>query len=281
MPATRPDIIDRALERFELIEQILPEAEELLRRLQDEDLEIRSKTTASDLVTRADVECEKLLLAAIRAKFPEDDILAEESGLSESAAHDADTLRWAIDPVDGTVNYAHGLPLYAISIGLLWKDQPVAGLVSLPALGRRYQAIAGRGATRNGRSIHVSDTERMSDSLVVTGFPYERARMLETLVEGVRQTLTSARGLRRTGSAAIDLCWVAEGALEAHYEFNLNPWDTAAGVILVREAGGRVTDFSGVEYTPGMFQMAASNGRIHGELVQMLKPIAGLASKPK
>jgi myo-inositol-1(or 4)-monophosphatase len=281
MPATTPDIIARALERFELIEQIVPEAEELLRRLQDEDLEIRSKTTASDLVTRADVECERLLLAAIRSKFPEDDILAEESGLSESAAHSADTLCWAIDPVDGTVNYAHGLPLYAISIGLLWKDQPIAGLVSLPALGRRYQAIAGRGATRNGRRIQVSDTERLGDSLVVTGFPYERARMLETLIEGLRQTLSSARGLRRTGSAAIDLCWVAEGALEAHYEFNLNAWDTAAGVVLVREAGGRVTDFSGQEYTPGMFQMAASNGRIHADLLQMLKPIAGLTSKPE
>ncbi len=275
MNSLAPDVASGARLRLAAALQACAPAEELLRELQDGDLDIRSKTVASDLVTRADLESERILLLSIRASFPEDPILAEESGQSGVAAGG---FSWAIDPLDGTVNYAHGLPLYSISVGILYDGEPVAGLVSLPALNRRYQGVIGEGARRNDRPIAVSETESLEDALVVTGFPYNRASFLDSLVAGVRQVLANARGIRRTGSAAIDLCWVAEGSFDAHYEFNLGPWDVAAGAAIVRAAGGRVSDFAGASFAPGMFQMLASNGRIHKQMLETLAPIAHLKS---
>ena len=283
-----PALLRAIQDRLAVIETILPEVENRLRVLQDGDLGIRTKTNAMDLVTRADLESEALIKNAITAAFPEDAILAEESGRSAGAGAAGATdptgageFLWAIDPVDGTINYAHGLPLYSVSVGLMLNGEPVAGIVSLPALNNRYRAITGQGATRDGKPIHVSATTEFSQALVVTGFPYTRHRMMDTLLRGLENILQHARGVRRTGSAAIDLCWLAEGRFDCYYEFNLNPWDTCAGTILLREAGGRLSDFRGGEHTPGDYQLAASNSTLHTAFLNVLAPIADAERLPE
>ncbi len=266
-------------DRLAVVQAVLPKIEARLRELQSGDQGIQTKTNDMDLVTRADLESEALLKAAISEKFPEDAILAEESGRSEGVGTAADFL-WALDPVDGTINYAHGLPLYSVSIGILWKNQPAAGLVSLPALGNRYRAIRGQGATRDEQTIRVSDTSEISQALLVTGFPYNRHQMLPTLLAGVETALKSVRGIRRTGSAAIDLCWLAEGRFDCYYEFNLNPWDTCAGTVILEEAGGAISQFRGEAYAQGDYQLAASNGHLQAALLDVLAPIADAQRLP-
>ncbi len=260
--------------RLDAIEKILPEVEDVLRRIQtdeSEDLGVRTKTNDMDLVTRADLESERMIKAAITDNFPDDAILAEESG--HSGDEQAEFL-WAIDPVDGTINYAHGLPLYCVSIGILCRNRPVAGIVAMPALRDRYRSIEGEGAFKNGHAIRVSATDDFSRSLTVTGFPYDRERVMDDLLTGVRRVLERARGVRRTGSAALDLCWLAEGRFDAYYETNLNPWDTCAGTVILREAGGRISDFSGTDHVPGDYQIAASNGIVHDALIKAVQSIA-------
>ncbi|MEQ9363295.1 MAG: inositol monophosphatase family protein, partial [Leptospirales bacterium] len=207
-----------------------------------------------------------------------DAILAEESGRTEGG--EAGGFLWALDPVDGTINYAHGLPLYSVSIGLLLNGEPVAGIVSLPALHNRYRAVAGQGATRDGREIRVSATERIGRALVCTGFPYTRHRMMDTLLKGLESVLKNARGVRRTGSAAIDLCWLAEGRFDCYYEFNLNAWDTAAGTVILREAGGTTSDYRGGRHRQGDYQLAASNSKLHAAFLEVLAPIADAERLP-
>lgn len=262
--------------RLDAVEKILPEVEDILRRIQtdeNEDLGVRTKTNDMDLVTRADLESERIIKAAITGNFPDDAILAEESG--RSGRDDAEFL-WAIDPVDGTINYAHGLPLYCISVGILCENRPVAGIVSMPALRDHYRAVEGEGAFKNGHRIHVSATNDFSRALTVTGFPYDRERVMDDLLTGVRRVLERARGVRRTGSAALDLCWLAEGRFDAYYETNLNPWDTCAGTVILREAGGRMSDFNGNDHVPGDYQVAASNGLVHDALIETVRAIAHL-----
>ncbi|MBL8019612.1 MAG: inositol monophosphatase [Leptospirales bacterium] len=258
--------VEAAIERLNRFEAtVLPELAEFLRNLQNRDLAIKTKRNARDLVTVADLESEKRIVSFIRAAFPEDDVLAEEGGGDFGEA-----LTWVIDPVDGTVNYAHGLPLYAISIGLAWQGKPIAGLVHMPALRTTYRAAIGSGATCDGVPIGVTDTLETSQSLVVTGFPYEREPIIDLLMTGVRSTLMNCRGIRRTGSAAIDLCWLAHGRFDAHYELNLAPWDTCAGELIVREAGGRVTDLNGREHELKHKSLLATNGRIHEDMLRIL-----------
>ncbi len=297
VPRLSPEILREVETRLAAVERVLPRVEERLRELQAGDLGIQTKTNDMDLVTRADLESEALLKAAIQEAFPADEILAEESGhISGSANAAADSPRangssnendaadlaflWALDPVDGTINYAHGLPLYSVSIGLLLNEEPVAGIVSLPALGNRYRAIAGQGATRDGKPVRVSETEAIGRALLCTGFPYTRHRMLDTLLKGLESALKNVRGLRRTGSAAIDLCWLAEGRFDCYYEFNLNTWDTAAGTAILREAGGVTSDFRGGPHRQGDYQMAASNGRLHAAFLDVLAPIADAERLP-
>ncbi|MCP5486643.1 MAG: inositol monophosphatase [Spirochaetales bacterium] len=262
--------------RVALIEDVLPEIADMLRDYQGRALNISTKSNAMDLVTDADRESESRLRRAIEKAFPKDDILGEEQGLEQRGA-DPSRYCWSLDPLDGTINYAHGLPLYAISVGLLRGEEPVAGLVTMPGLGNTYRAIRGEGATKDGKSVRVSETKDLSRALVVTGFPYDRQVRLPDLLRGADAILRHARGIRRTGSAAMDLCWVAEGRFDAHYEVSLNSWDVAAGSIIVTEAGGRLSDFSGRPHTPGMYQTVASNGHIHDAVIQVLAPIAHMA----
>ena len=260
----------------------------MLRHWQHGDLQIQSKSHPRDLVTRADKESERILIEAIRESFPQDAILAEESGevtdghseVNPASASDNNQstddnaqYRWVLDPLDGTVNYAHGSPQYAISAGIMRGEDCVAGAILHPVTGHLYTAITGQGAYKDGARISVSSRSPMNNCLAVTGFPYRRAEFMDTLLQGIRLILENARGLRRTGACCVDLTWLAEGIFDAHYEFFLSPWDTAAATCIVREAGGKVTSLEGKPYVPGMPLLLASNGLIHDELLQAMRPL--------
>lgn len=220
-----------------------------------------------DLVTDADREAEKRIIEVVRKHFPDHGIYAEESGERASDAG----VRWLIDPIDGTTNYAHGFPLYAVSIGVEVDGQIVVGIVFNPAYGEKYTAIRGRGARLNGEPIRVSDTEVLDRSLLVTGFPYTVRTSEENNVDHFIHFTKRCQAVRRLGSAALDLAYVARGSLDGFWETHLNPWDMAAGWLLVEEAGGKVTDLRGNPLTYDAGQILASNGRIHEEMLDVLK----------
>lgn len=256
-----------ARRRLDAIPGVVREVSSRLLELQHADLDIRTKTNEKDLVTRADLESESRLRSFIEKHFPEDHVLGEEGGGSLSGTG----FTWVIDPVDGTINYAHGLPLFSISIGLTWNGELAAGMVHMPALGTTYTAVKGMGAYCGDRRISVSQTVDASAALVVTGFPYDRANRIEYLLSGVRSVLMNCRGIRRTGSASVDLCWLAEGRFDAYYEIDLSPWDTCAGELIVRESGGRVTTYAGREHELADKSLLATNGRLHEAMLKILE----------
>lgn len=214
-----------------------------------------------DLVTIADREAEDLLAARLRARFPEHALLLEESGLHGAAESE---YTWVIDPLDGTTNFAHGLRLFAVSIALVHRGQPILGAIHAPALDELYIASLGGEAFLNGQRLRVSSAAQLDDALLVTGFPYDRKRMLDPLMGMFRTALAHTQGVLRLGAAALDFAAVAAGHLDAFYEYNLKPWDVAAGMLLLSEAGGRTTDFRGGEYD--LFHPVttlATNGHLH------------------
>ena len=224
------------------------------------------KKGAVDLVTEADKAAEAAVIETISRVFPHHGILAEESGAhSENAP-----FRWVIDPLDGTTNFAHGLPLFCTSIAFQAHGETLLGAVLNPITRELFLAEKGKGATRNGKAIGVSQTADLEESLLVTGFPYNRREVLDELMAKVKRCLGKAQGLRRLGSAALDLCYLASGRFDGFWEQNLKGWDTAAGVLIAREAGGTITDFQGGPYTPGDPTMLATNGPIHKEMMHLL-----------
>ena len=235
--------------------------------------EIRYKGEV-DLVTAADVRSEHAITTRMREAFPNHLIIGEELGEQKARSGEA-RYRWYIDPLDGTTNFAHGFPVFAVSLGLLDGDQPVAGVVYNPVLDEMFSAIRGRGAQLNGDPIRVSPVKRLSESLLGTGFP-TRKRLSNPNIRYYWEYTLRSHGVRRAGAAALDLCSVACGRFEAFWEFGLKPWDTAAGMLLVEEAGGRVTDFQEKPYHPGDREIVASNGLIHDELCRVGREIAAL-----
>jgi myo-inositol-1(or 4)-monophosphatase len=224
------------------------------------------KKGAIDLVTEADKASEQAILGVIRSAFPDHTILAEESGLTLGS----DPYEWIIDPLDGTTNYAHNLPEFTVSIAFAHEGEMAFGLILAPVLGELFCAARGQGAELNGRPIRVSRVETVQDSLVVTGFPYDLASVIGPLMHRMETLLLAAQGVRRLGSAALDLCYVACGRFEGFWEQNLHPWDTAAGWIIVEEAGGQVTDFSSGNYNIDKKEILATNGLIHREMTELL-----------
>ncbi|MEZ0609922.1 inositol monophosphatase family protein [Fibrella sp. WM1] len=205
----------------------------------------------NDLVSYVDKECEKLLVPKLHALLPEAGFITEE-GTTEQA--DRNGLNWIIDPLDGTTNFIHGLPIFAVSIGLAQGNRPIAGVVYDPNRDECFSAVDGQGAwlSVNGgaeQPMRVSPAQRLADSLIATGFPYYRFEQMQAYLQILEQLMQRTHGLRRMGSAAIDLAYVAAGRFEAFFEYNLKPWDMAAGICLVREAGGIVTDFNGGDTT--------------------------------
>jgi myo-inositol-1(or 4)-monophosphatase len=222
-----------------------------------------------DLVTEADRRSEAAIVARLRSYFPKHAIVAEEGGGQQSQS----SYRWYVDPLDGTTNFAHGYPFFCVSIGLSEGEELLAGVVYNPLNGEMFTAVRGEGAYLNQKRIEVSRIERLATSLLATGFPSQKRSENPNIEYYWKFTLRS-HGVRRDGSAALDLAAVACGRFDGFWEFGLNPWDTAAGVLLVREAGGMVTDFAGRPYALGGAQLIASNRRIHGEMRQLANEIA-------
>ena len=224
------------------------------------------KKGAIDLVTEADVASEKAIIEVIRTAFPDHTILAEESGVTPGT----DQHEWIIDPLDGTTNYAHNLPEFSLSIAFALEGEMAFGLILNPVAGELFCATRGQGAELNGRPIRVSSTKAVAESLLVTGFPYDLQPVIRPLMQRLERCLMAAQGVRRLGSAALDLCYVACGRFDGFWEENLAPWDTAAGWIIAQEAGGKISDFSHGAYSIDKKEILATNGLIHQEMTELL-----------
>jgi myo-inositol-1(or 4)-monophosphatase len=218
-----------------------------------------------DLVTEVDERAEGVIGEALREAFPGHGMLAEEGGRLPGEG-DA---RWIVDPLDGTTNYAHGLPIFAVSIALERAGEVVLGVVHDPMRGETYVAERGGGAALNGEPIRVSDTDEPIRALLVTGFPYDRADM-PAAVELFGRLTQLTQGVRRLGAAALDLCYVAAGRLDAFYERGLHAWDIAAGSLILEEAGGRITDYRGRKLDLEDGEIVASNGLLHPVLLEVM-----------
>lgn len=230
------------------------------------DLHQEARKGAVELVTEADLASEKLLVTALRERFPDHAIEAEEgSGREGNSPH-----RWFVDPLDGTHNYAHSYPHFCVSLALFEAGQPLLGVVYDPLRDECFSAARGAGAQLNGRPLHVSAREPLSNSLVSTGFPYDKATRPDNNLAEFARIVPRVSGVRRSGSAALDLCYVAAGRQEAHWELGLKPWDIAAGGLIVLEAGGQVTGPDGQPWDVRGSRLIASNGLIHAELLQVL-----------
>jgi myo-inositol-1(or 4)-monophosphatase len=239
---------------------------ELIKSAWDKPRNIRFKGRI-DLVTDTDVAVEENLKRSLGAIIPQANFLAEESS-SRTSLDRGPT--WVIDPLDGTTNFAHKIPFVAVSVGL-WTGSGVdLGIVYLPVLGEMFWAARGRGAFCNGRKIKVSKTRDIEPALIATGFPYSVLKDIDIIIKHMRNALVNSRGVRRCGSAATDLAYTAAGRFDAFYEVGLNPWDTAAGLCLIEEAGGMVTTFDKSPYKPGMREILGSNGLIHDQMVSLL-----------
>lgn len=221
----------------------------------------------NDLVSYVDKESEQQLVARLQGLLPEAGFITEEN----TANHRGERYNWIIDPLDGTTNFMHGLPCYCISIALYDRDEPVLGVIHELNLDECFYAWKGGGAFLNGKTIRVSGIEKVSDSLFATGFPYHNYDRMKPYMEVFDFLMRNSHGIRRLGSAAADLAYVAAGRFEAFYEYGLNPWDVAAGVVLVREAGGRVTDFSGGLDATFTKEIIAGNPKMFEEFLNVVK----------
>jgi myo-inositol-1(or 4)-monophosphatase len=219
-----------------------------------------------NLVTDVDLASERLIREAISTYYPRHEILAEEGGLSESGSE----YRWIVDPLDGTTNYAHGYPIFCVSIALECKGEPVLGVVYDPMRDEMFTAERGAGAALNNRPIRVSKVDDLMQGLLSSGFPYDIKTSKLTNLDHWSNFALNAQALRRDGAAALDLCYVACGRFDGFWELNLSPWDTAAGTLIVTEAGGRITDFSGGPFSNYKLEVVASNGLIHDRMLEVL-----------
>jgi myo-inositol-1(or 4)-monophosphatase len=230
---------------------------------------VRSKSSSGDLVTEADEASEAAILTFLKAHLPDHAFLAEESG---HHAADSDWL-WAIDPLDGTLNYAHQLPFFCVSLGLMHHGQPVLGVVYAPVLNELFAGYQGGGCTLNGTAIHVSAVETLPQSFLATGFPYRKAQLPDNNYAQFCYFADRVQDIRRPGSAALDLAYVACGRFDGFWERHLNAWDLCAGALLVQEAGGRVSGYAGQPLELSRGEILASNGVLHAELQNGLQAL--------
>ncbi|MBX3300219.1 MAG: inositol monophosphatase [Acidobacteria bacterium] len=221
-----------------------------------------------DLVTEADLASEAFIIERIRSHFPKHSILAEESGASADPGGDPG-LKWIIDPLDGTTNFAHGYPCFCVTLALEHDGEIVLGVTFDPTRDELFAAERGRGATLNGKPIRVSETDDLGNALIVTGFPYD-IKQRDDFARHLTKMLLGARGVRRDGSAAIDLAYVACGRFDGFWEEGLNPWDVAAGYLLIEEAGGHVSYYDGSRFSVYRPPILASNGLIHSQMRSIL-----------
>jgi myo-inositol-1(or 4)-monophosphatase len=231
------------------------------------------KRTSVDLVTEYDRRSEAHAVAALRAAFPDDEVVAEEGGGQRGSSG----RRWLVDPLDGTTNFSHGLPFFCVSLAVEDAQGPLAGVVDAPALGWQFFAARGGGAflverARGAaeRRLRVSDTDTLAASLLATGFPYDTATNADNNLAEWAHVYPRTQGVRRVGAAALDLCFVAAGWIDGYWEMKLKPWDVAAGALFVVEAGGRISDYRGQPFRSDGGEILASNGALHDALVAAL-----------
>ncbi len=217
-------------------------------------------------VTDLDLKSERFILNGIHRKYPGHDILSEEGGGLRARSD----FRWVIDPLDGTVNYAHGFPVYCVSIGIEYRGELLAGVVYDPERDELFRAVRGEGALLNRRAIRVSGERRLERALLATGFAYDIGTSKKNNLGLFARMAKKAQGIRRPGSAAIDVCWLAAGRLDGFWELKLHPWDTAAAVLILREANGRATRINGAEYSIFAPDLLASNGLLHRAMTAVL-----------
>lgn len=243
------------------------DAGKIALKIQEKGFKIDHKSGPLDLVTDADKACNEFIIKTIENHFPDHSILTEESGSKEKSGE----YKWIIDPIDGTTNFARGLPWFAISIAVVHKGQPIIGVVEVPALRQTFYAIKGKGAHLNNKPIHVSKKGKIEECLFATGFPYERAAKFDRSMKLFNEFYKSSLGVRRFGSASIDLCYIAKGSFDGFWEFGLEPWDVAAGKIIVEEAGGVVTNMDGSTFNPKLKNILASNGILHQQMIESIR----------
>ncbi len=248
-----------------LINAVKAGAAEILR-FYNNNFTISNKEGVNNLVTEADHASEKAIIDVIHKEFPNHHILSEETG---EIVQDSN-YKWIIDPIDGTINFAHGIPLNCVSIAIEYHGKIVMASVYNPHLNEMFFAEKGKGATLNDKSINVSEQSQVIKSCLVTGFPYTYINMPNGPLEIFERFVRKGVPVRRLGSAAIDLCWVACGRFDGFYEHKLEPWDSAAGYLIVEEAGGKVTDLQGNRFSVYQHKVLATNGKIHDEMLDVI-----------
>jgi myo-inositol-1(or 4)-monophosphatase len=239
---------------------------EVLKHYFEGSFEIQSKDTLNNLVTEVDKKAEDVIIDVIKSEFPEHFILSEEVGELSTTSN----YKWIIDPIDGTVNFAHGIPICCISIGLEKDGAMLMGAVFNPFMHELFFAEKGKGAFLNNRPLRVSNNPHIESACLVTGFPYRWVNVEADPIQVFEKFIRLGLPVRRLGSAAIDLCWVAAGRFDGFWEYNLNPWDIAAGYLIVEEAGGRISNFKGDAYNIYDKQTLATNGHIHEHMLQLI-----------
>lgn len=259
--------MDQFLRELEFAKRIARRAGGFLKLHQHDRLNVRSKDHYNSLVTEMDHASEEMIVRAIRREFPDHAIHAEERGARGDSPH-----RWYIDPIDGTTNYAHRFHIYAVTLGYACRGRMRVGVTYAPALGEFFWARAGHGAFRNGRRIRATRTASLRQALLCTGFSYD-PKYRPVNMRYYEAFLMEAQAIRRLGSAALDMCWTACGELDGYWELRLGPWDLAAGLVIMKEAGVRVTDFRGGPVDPYEGEMVAANPRLHRRMLAVLRRV--------
>ncbi len=253
-----------------MLDRIIEIAKQAGRFLKDNEgkiSEVQEKGSFTNLVTNIDKGSESMIKSFVAKNFPDHGILAEESG----AVSPMSEYRWIIDPLDGTTNYTHSYPVYSVSIAVEHNGEVTAGVVYDPNFDELFTAEIGKGAFMNGKRLKVTSTDALDHSMLATGFPYDVSRNPFNCIQHFNEFLTAAQAIRRLGSAALDICYVAAGRMDGFWEVNLNPWDTAAASLIATEAGGRVTDFTGGKYSIYHKNILLSNGKIHDQMIEVLQ----------
>lgn len=243
------------------------EAGKIIHHYFDGTFSIENKDSINNLVTEVDKHSETKIIEVIKSYYPGHSIISEEVG---ELIQDSD-YQWIIDPIDGTVNFAHGIPICCVSIGLKHKDELLLGAVYNPMMNELFFAEKDKGAFLNDKPIRVSDKKDFATACLVTGFPYKWPKTYEHPIKVFERFVLEGLPVRRLGSAAIDLCWVACGRFDGFWEYNLNSWDVAAGYLIVQEAGGRITNFDGNPYSVFDKETLATNGHIHEDMLQLIR----------
>lgn len=254
--------LEKVLEKLEMVVDEIGKFQ--LESLENKNFIIEEKSTTVDMVTEIDKKSEEMILKFIKENYLTHSILTEETGFHNGS--EKSEYEWVIDPIDGTTNFIHGYPFHCISIGLKYKEKTVLGYVYAPQLNTKFFAIKGQGAYKNGKKINVSSESRLEKSVIVTGFPYERAIENPNVIP-FNNVVNKVAGIRRSGSAALDICYVAAGNLDAYWEYNVKPWDICAGELILEEASGTVQKIIEGKHTLFIF----GNGKIDDILIKNLQ----------